>query len=153
MKPKTLERRLGRKLDPVPANPEDDCFLRVPVKAVPAVVAALRAAGLPEEAAEVEGFARQYTDPAVNARRVWWRDRADGEARDGEVEFDSDAAISHSPGAGEYVLGWVWVDGPGEDEFCSGCGTTDGVQYGLCPACADKDDAPDADEKDEDDDD
>jgi hypothetical protein len=35
-------------------------------------------------------------------------------ARDGEVEFDSDAMISGSEG-GQYVLGWIWVDATDDD--------------------------------------
>jgi hypothetical protein len=102
----------------VPCPPDQPVFLRVPAAAVPAVLAGLRAGGHAAEAARVEAFVRDYLDPAANAERLRWLARADDQtARDGEVEFDSDATISHSddPVRGQYVLGWVWVDGPSEE--------------------------------------
>ena len=116
-------------------DPEQPMFLRVPVKCLEIVLSALRSAGFEKEAAAVSSFTRDYVDPGANANRLKWVARADAEARDGEVEFDSDATISHSEG-GQYVLGWVWVDGPGDlDEgVCRECGepcfvTPDGVSH------------------------
>lgn len=96
-------------------DPEQPCMLRVPVKCVPTVVAALAAAGFAIEAEAVERFARDYTDPAADAARRRWLKLAEAVAADGEVEFDADATISHSADNGQYVLGWVWVDAPETD--------------------------------------
>lgn len=98
-----------------PIDPEQPCFLRVPVKCVPAVLDGLHGAGFTKEAQDVEDFTRPYTDPELNAMREAWCRRADAEARDGEVEFDSDSTFSGSEG-GQYTLGWVWVDGDGADD-------------------------------------
>jgi hypothetical protein len=91
-------------------------FCRIPVKCRDVVISALRAAGFAQEARDVESFTRDYVDPKANANRLKWVGRADIVARDGEIEFDSDATISHSESGGEYVLGWVWVDGPPDRE-------------------------------------
>lgn len=91
-------------------DPEQGAFLRVPVKCLPTVVEALKAAGFEAEARSVESFTRDYTDEEANENRKKWLRRARGVARDGEVEFDSDATISHSDDKGQYVLAWVWVD-------------------------------------------
>jgi hypothetical protein len=99
---------------PPPIDPQQPAFLRVPVKCLPTVIAALKSAGFEAEAKAVEDFTRDYTDPEANAERLEWLAKADEEAKDGEVEFDSDATISHSEG-GQYVLGWVWVYGEEED--------------------------------------
>jgi hypothetical protein len=96
-------------------DPEQPAFIRVPVKAISVITAALEAVGMKKEANEVEAFARDYTDPEANANRESWLAEANGMARDGEIEFDSDSTISHSEG-GEYVLGWVWVKGDEEED-------------------------------------
>jgi len=100
-------------------DPEQPAFMRVPVKCIPTVVSALEAAGFASQAKDVAEFTRYYTDPVLNAEREEWVARADAEAREGEVEFDSDSTISGSDG-GQYVLGWVWVDGPDASELDAG---------------------------------
>lgn len=95
-------------------DPEQPAFLRVPVKCIATVVAALAAAGFKQEAKSVEEFTKDYTDPKLNAEREKWIERAGG--KDGEFEFDTDSTISHSDDDGEYVLGWVWVYGPKNEE-------------------------------------
>ena len=87
-----------------PIDPEQPMFLRLPVKCRQLVLDALTVGGFEQQAKDVESFTNDYVDPRANADRLAWIDRADEEARDGEVEFDSDATISHSEG-GQYVLG------------------------------------------------
>lgn len=95
-----------------PIDPEQPAFLRVPVKCISTVVAALKDAGFEAEAKAVEVFTRDYTDPEANANRLAWLEKASEQAgKSGEVEFDCDATISHSDDPGEYVLGWVWIEG------------------------------------------
>ena len=57
---------------PQPIDPEQPCFCRIPVKAIPVVTTALRQAGMENEAKQVESFTRYYTDPALNAIRLHW---------------------------------------------------------------------------------
>lgn len=111
-----------------PIDPEQPMFLRLPVKCLQPVLDALRASGYESEAKAVESFTRHYVDPEKNADRLEWVARADEKARDGEIEFDSDATISDSEG-GQYVLGWVWVDGEDEDEDAD-----DEDEEAACPA-------------------
>lgn len=97
-------------------NPEQPMFLRVPVKCRQVVIDALRAVGFESEAADVEQFTNDYVKPELNEERLSWLALARKQvAKDGEIEFDSDATISHSQD-GQYVLGWVWVDGPLEED-------------------------------------
>ena len=51
--------------------------------------------------------------------------------REGELEFDDDAAVSIDPDGndGAYVQAWVWVAG----NFCRRCNDA----YEFCPGCAD----------------
>jgi hypothetical protein len=109
-------------------DPTQPAFLRVPVCCIPVIVDALRAAGFAQEAKDVESFTHQYTDPEANAERVRWLAKADAEATDGEVEFDSDVAISYSED-GQYVLGWVWTYEDKEDD-------EDGEEIEAGPASA-----------------
>ena len=102
-------------------DPDQPAFVRVPVGCLPTVFAALRAAGYDGAAKDAESFTRHYTDPGLNAERLRWLERArDVRLKYGDIEFDSDATISESDDSGEYVLGWVWVEGPaapeGEDD-------------------------------------
>lgn len=94
-------------------DPEQPMFLRVPVKCRQVVIDALVAAGFQQEATAVEQFTSDYVDLEANVERLRWLEMAEAKAaRDGEIEFDSDATISHSQEAGEegqYILGWVWV--------------------------------------------
>lgn len=93
-------------------DPNQPAFLRVPVKCLETVIAALRANGFESEARNVEDFTEHYTDPVLNEDRRDWLKRAIKQAhKDGEIEFDSDATISDSGNVeGQYVLGWVWVE-------------------------------------------
>jgi hypothetical protein len=104
---------------PEPLAPEIDpdrrAFIRVRVGCIPAIVLALNRAGFEEDALAVAEFSRQYTDPVSNEDRLYWLEKAEAVAKDGEIEFDLDGAISGSEG-GQYVLGWVWVDGDEEDD-------------------------------------
>jgi len=96
-----------------PIDPEHPAFLRVPVKCIPIVTEALRAAGFATEAAQVNDFTKMYTDPDLNVVREKWLEHAIATTqKDGEVEFDSDAIPSRTQDKGEYILGWVWVDEP-----------------------------------------
>lgn len=97
---------------------KQNAFIRVPVESLPTIKDALRTAGFEQAAADVEMFARDYTDPDANTYRQKWLERArDTVEKEGEIEFDNDATISHSDANGEYVLGWVWVEGDkNEDE-------------------------------------
>jgi hypothetical protein len=97
-------------------DPEQPAFLRVPVKCLPTIIKALKKAGFKQVAGDVEQFTRDYTDPEADAERRRWLAKADELARDGEIEFDSDATISHSGDGGQYVLGWMWVDDDEEDD-------------------------------------
>lgn len=102
---------MAKKLDP-----EQPMFLRVPLKCRLTVIKALQKAGFETEARRVLEFTRDYALTKANRNRLKWLERADEQvAKDGHIEFDSDATISHSEG-GQYVLGWVWVDGPEEEE-------------------------------------
>jgi hypothetical protein len=108
-------------------DPDQPMFLRVPVKCLTVILEALRAAGYEQEAKEAESFTRDYVDPKANADRLKWLERAEEQKQKyGEIEFDSDATISHSDDNGEYVLGWVWVEGseaPEQTEgLCRTCG-------------------------------
>lgn len=99
-------------MTPVPPGPDDTMFLRLPVRHRDWLLAALHHAGYHDDAKQVEAFTRDYVDPVENAERLAWLERArDRVGRDGEIEFDDDATYSKSPDNGEYVLGWVWVDG------------------------------------------
>lgn len=95
-------------------------FLRVPASCVPAIVEKLRSLRREDAATRVEEFASRYLDPVLNAERLRWLARAhETVQKDGEIEFDDDATVSGSREAGEsgeYVLGWVWVDGPEPEE-------------------------------------
>jgi len=83
--------------------------LPIPVSCLTIVLDALRQAGKHEEAAYLEEQAADYVDPELNAEREAWIAQADNEhGRDGEIEFDSDSAVSRSD-EGAYVLAWVWV--------------------------------------------
>lgn len=83
--------------------------LPLPVSCLSIVLEALRQAGKHEEAAYLEELAADYVDPELNAEREAWIAQADNEhGRDGEIEFDSDSAVSRSDD-GAYVLAWVWV--------------------------------------------
>lgn len=99
-------------------DPEQPMFLRLPLKCRQVVIDALNAAGFLQEAKNCKEFTEDYADPGRNANREAWLALAKGTvAKDGEIEFDSDATISHSGDKGEYVLGWVWVEDPDyEDE-------------------------------------
>jgi hypothetical protein len=87
---------------------------------VPAIVEKLRSLRREDVAAQVEEFTSRYLDPVRNAERLQWLARATETVQKyGEIEFDVDATISGSRKAGangEYVLGWVWVDGPESEE-------------------------------------
>lgn len=98
-------------------DPNQPCFLRVPAVCVPVVIRALENAGMGEAARAVRKFTTDYLDPAANAERVKWvRWAKDRTEVDGEIEFDADATISHSPdGGGNYVLGWAWVPNTEDD--------------------------------------
>lgn len=101
-------------------DPTQPVFLRVPVKCLRTIIDALLAAGFSQEANEVQDFTHAYTDPAANAERQRWLNLAEETvAKDGEIEFDADATISHSTDNGEYVLGWIWVDAAVEAEEAS----------------------------------
>lgn len=131
----------------VAINPEQLCFCRVSVKAVPTVVNALRQTGFVTEANEVERFTNDYTDPEANSERLRWLEKADALIEYGKIEFDSDATISHSEDNGQYVLGWIWVEDneeePGDDlcdagmhsgvnvERTTWCGKTIGIECGC----------------------
>jgi hypothetical protein len=96
-------------------EPNPQAFIRVPVTAIVGIAGYLRSIGMETEANHVLDFGGDYTDPARNLRRQEWVERArDQVAKDGEVEVDNDATISRSEDNGEYVLAWVWVDGPEE---------------------------------------
>ena len=99
-----------------PIDPEQPAFIRVPVKCLPTIISALMEDNYVQEAKTVQEFSRDYTDPEANAERLLWLERAEKWREWGEVEFDSDATISHSTDNGQYVLGWIWVDGPEEEE-------------------------------------
>lgn len=77
-------------------------------------MAALRSAGLGRVARDVSAFTRQYTDPGRDEYRR--RVMAAATAEDGEIEVDSDAAISDSDDYGEYLLCWVWVPDPDPED-------------------------------------
>lgn len=106
-------------------DPDQPMFLRAPVKCRAVILEALRAAGFEQEARDVETFTKDYVDPKGNANRLKWLERADEQRQEyGKIEFDSDATISHSSDNGEYVLGWVWVEGPepSTEGLCRECG-------------------------------
>ncbi len=90
-------------------------FLRLPIKHLELVQNFLKEQGLEAEAHEIKEFTLHYTDPKRNAYRLEYLERARALARDGEVEFDDDSIVSGSERNGEYMLAWVWVDGPEED--------------------------------------
>jgi hypothetical protein len=90
-------------------------FLRLPIKHLELVQNFLKEQGLEAEAHEIKEFTLHYTDPKRNAYRLEYLKRARALARDGEVEFDDDSIVSGSEQNGEYMLAWVWVDGPEED--------------------------------------
>lgn len=47
----------------------------------------------------------------------YYRELADDKkARDGELEFDSDAVVSLGNDNGAYVMGWAWVEDDREQE-------------------------------------
>lgn len=92
-------------------DPNQSMFLRVPLVARPVILDALRAAGMHGAALSVEQFTADYADDVKNEERLRWVEMARRQVqRDGEVEIDNDATISHSSDFGEYVLAWVWVD-------------------------------------------
>lgn len=105
---------MAKKIPPI--DPEQPAFIRVPVKAIPLIIDLLRREGLESEADAAETFTEYYTNPDLNALRERWIDHAGG--KDGQIEFDSDSTISQSSEEGEYVLGWVWVDGPLPCQLC-----------------------------------
>jgi len=48
----------------------------------------------------------------------WYRERAaDTRHKDGDIEFDGDAAVSFGDDNGAYVQAWVWIDGLPPDTF------------------------------------
>lgn len=101
-------------MTPVPSDPDAPMFLRLPVKHRDWLLAALHHAGYHEDAKQVEQFTRHYIDPTLNAERLAWLARArDVRYRDTDImiQFDNDSTISESDDGGEYVLGWVWVEG------------------------------------------
>lgn len=98
----------------MPANSEDRAFIRVKVGSIPVIIDALKAAGLESEAEEVRSFSSQYTDKEENAEREEYIERAD--TKDGEIEVDSDAAVSVLEDNGAYVMAWLWVDGDKEED-------------------------------------
>jgi hypothetical protein len=38
-------------------------------------------------------------------------------AKDGDIEFDENAVVSHGADNGAYVQAWVWIPGPGSEEY------------------------------------
>ncbi len=125
-------------------------MIRIPANCLSTVLLALRAAGFEDEAKKVEEFTHEYIDPAANANRVMWVERArEQHGKDGEIEFDDDSTISLSEDNGEYVLGWVWVDGDEQEEDLPTCDVCEeeckpedlklfdnrNRQYALCPKC------------------
>src|SRR5262245_32103294 len=60
--------RLRRSAGEYPGiDPEQPAFIRIPVKTIPTVVGALKAAAFADTSAEVERFSRNYTDAEANA--------------------------------------------------------------------------------------
>lgn len=98
-------------------DPDQPIFLRVPFKCRELIIDALKAGGFKGEAKQVAEFTKDYATPRANAIREAWVKRAIAQrAKDGEIEFDSDATISHSDDPGEYVLGWVWIEEPEKEK-------------------------------------
>jgi hypothetical protein len=83
---------------------------------------------------------QQVVDPKQAEVDAIYRQAADDEhGREGEIEVDHDAIISHSEDGGAYVQAWVWVYKP--DDICDECGGPapdggDGYD-GKCAECAD----------------
>ena len=91
-------------------------FLRLPVRLMPKIVEYLESIGEEEAAINAQSFSTQYVDPDENSSRRDILDSAREQvAKDGEIEFDDDAAVSSSD-SGAYVMGWVWVDLPDEED-------------------------------------
>lgn len=91
-------------------------MIRVSLKCLPTILAALNAAGFKQDVESVEEFSRQYTDEEANANRLEWLERAEEQrGEDGETEFRPDGLVwSHHEDA--YVMGWLFVQGDSDDD-------------------------------------
>lgn len=96
-------------------DPEQPCFIRVPVRALDAVFQVLEAMKANQGN---RGLTARYTHPGVRDIEQRFIDLADSKvARTGEIEIDSDTVVSEGEG-GAYVMAWVWVHTP----ECDDCG-------------------------------
>lgn len=83
---------------------------------------------------------------AAAAEAGGWADKArETYGRDGEIEVDEGAVVSHGEDPGAYVMAWLWVteDEMGISAECEGCSErhpTGVLEDGFCPSCADDED-------------
>lgn len=100
-------------------NPNECAFIRVKLVTLPIIVRYLQSIGAGEEAKQIEDFAACYARPEADAERKEWIERGRKQLAKrhlaADVQIDDDAALSGSDAAGDYVMAWVWVDGP-EDQ-------------------------------------